>query len=441
MSRTGVAGVTTDATDPRTTEHPMRRTGFGIALNATGLAVVTIYLIQQWIVGVIPFWTLPVSAVAVLAWLVALALPTKWWGAIRVFLFITTASAAVVAWPTNGLLIIPVIVGILGISSPTTEAPWLGYAFAAVAAVLVATTPIVAAINGEAGVTIQGVLSIEFAVLIALLGGINRRQSRARQAAATALAERTATMREEQARASALAARQSLARDMHDVLAHSLGGLVIQLDAVEAQLEAGETAAALVRLHDARSMAASGLAEARRAVEALRSAPDAAPSVSSTDLAASLIDLVDAHERLGGRIDFEQRGTPHDVPDVLATALRRALQESLSNARKHAPDEQVTVRIDWTATRVGLTVSNAVPATIPTNPLATSGGGRGLAGMAERFDELPDGRVEAARDGDTFVVRATASLGAEPRAGAASAVGAEPGAAAGSAVGAERGER
>nr|WP_277348453.1 histidine kinase [Planctomonas sp. JC2975] len=231
-------------------------------------------------------------------------------------------------------------------------------------------------------------------------------------------------MREEQAKASALAARQSLARDMHDVLAHSLGGLVIQLDAVEAQLEAGETDAALARLGDARAMAASGLAEARRAVEALRAAPDAAPSVSSTDLAASLIDLVDAHESMGGRIDFEQRGTPREVPDALATALRRALQESLSNARKHAPGEQVTVRIDWTATSVGLTVSNVVPAMAPAGVLAVSGGRRGLAGMTERFDELPGGRVEATREGDAFVVRATASLGAEIEPGGATESGA-----------------
>jgi signal transduction histidine kinase len=225
-------------------------------------------------------------------------------------------------------------------------------------------------------------------------------------------------MREEQAKASALAARQALARDMHDVLAHSLGGLVIQLDAVEAQLEAGKTDAALTRLHDARSMAASGLAEARRAVEALRSQTDATASVASADLAAQLIDLVDAHERLDGRIDFEQLGTPVDVTQSVATALRRALQESLSNARKHAPGEPVRVRISWHPHLVTLEVSNPVGADASTAhssgrggvQLATTGSGRGLRGMRERFAELPGGRVESGVEDGRFAVRAQAEM-------------------------------
>lgn len=390
-------------------EHPMRRTGFGLALSLVGILAVTGYLLRQWSIGAVPAWTIPVAAVSVLAWAAVLAVPARWRSTIRVLLFAMVMAGAVVAWPTNGLLIVPVIAGIISIASPR-EPGWLVWTFAVIAAVLVAVPPLLAAVNGERGVTVEGVVSIEFAVMVALLGGVNRRQSRARQEAAAELAQRTATMREEQAKASTLAARQSLARDMHDVLAHSLGGLVIQLDAVEAQLEAGKTDAALARLGDARSMAASGLAEARRAVEALRAQPDAAASVSSADLATALIDLIDAHERLGGRIDFEQLGTPRDVPADLATALRRALQESLSNARKHAPGRRVTVRVTWTDDGVELTVSNPVPDASPTDALATSGGGRGLVGMTERFGELPAAQVTARRDGDEFVVHARAAV-------------------------------
>lgn len=400
--RTGVASVTA-------TDHPLRRTGFGIALNLVGMGVACGYLLRNWAIGVAPAWTLPIGIVVTLAWLAALLVPARWRVAFVALVAVMTVGGAITSWPTNGLMIIPLIAGLIAITSTELAPVWLGYAFGVVAAVLVATTPIVAAATGHA-VTVEGVLSLEFAVAVAVLAGVNRRQSRARQAAAAELAERTASMREEQAKASTLAARQSLARDMHDVLAHSLGGLVIQLDAVEAQLEAGKTDAALARLGDARSMAASGLAEARRAVEALRAEPDAAASVSSTDLAAALIDLVDAHERLGGVIEFEQSGAPRDVPDALATALRRALQESLSNARKHAPGLPVTVRIRWRPGTVELVVSNPVPTATPGDALAASGGGRGLLGMRERFDELPDGEVTAARVGDTFVVRASARL-------------------------------
>ncbi|GAB3799953.1 histidine kinase [Humibacter antri] len=394
---------------------PLRRTPFGIALNVLGIAVVAAYLVPQLFGGKIPLpeWTVPLTLISVLAWIGVLVLPFDWLVATRVLFLVMVTAGALTAWPTNGLLIVPVISGVMQVGG-LEHPPWLIYLYALIAGGFLAVAPITVAVSGGKGVTIEGILSLEFAVLVALLAGVNRRQARARQAAAAELAERTAAMREEQAKASTLAARQSLARDMHDVLAHSLGGLVIQLDAVEAQLEAGKTDAALARLHDARSMAASGLAEARRAVEALRSPTDARASVSSTDLAAQLIDLVDAHERLGGRIDFEQLGTPVDVPERVATALRRALQESLSNARKHAPGEAVRLRISWHPDRVSLEVANAVSVAAAASragvELATTGSGRGLLGMRERFAELPGGAVEAGVHDGRFQVRAEVAL-------------------------------
>lgn len=390
-----------------------RRTTFTILLNVLGMVVVATYLVLQSINGTIdyPQLVVPLAVASLLAWLGSLLVPLTWIRVSRVLYLAMVVTAAIAAWPTNGLLIVPVIAAVMQIGG-LEQPPWLTYLCALLAAGLVVVVPIAVSVTGGKGVTIEGILSIEFAVVVALLAGINRRQARARQVAAAELAERTAAMREEQAKAATMAARQSLARDMHDVLAHSLGGLVIQLDAVEAQLEAGKTDAALTRLHDARSMAASGLAEARRAVEALRSPLDAQGSVSSADLAAQLIDLVDAHERLGGRIDFEQLGTPVDVSERVATALRRALQESLSNARKHAPGEAVQLRISWHPDRVALEVANAVPVATTARglELATTGSGKGLLGMRERFAELPGGTVETGvRDG-RFEVRAEAAL-------------------------------
>jgi len=388
------------------------RTGFGVTLNVLGILVVCAYLVAERIGAQLELWPLPFAAISVLAWVVLLLVPDngRFVVLVRVLLLVMVVFGALTAWPTNGLMIVPVISALLAMTGTSGEPAWLGYLYALIAAGMVAAVPVVAAATGSAGVSVEGILSLEFAVAIAVLGGANRRQSRARQDAAIELAESAASMREEQAKAATLAARQALARDMHDVLAHSLGGLVIQLDAVDAQLEAGKTDAALARLHDARSMAASGLAEARRAVEALRSSADASAPVASTDLAASLIDLVDAHERLGGRIDFEQIGSPRDVPNALATAVRRALQESLSNARKHAPGEPVTVRITWDEDRVELDVSNPVPNGSPAGPLAASGSGRGIDGMRERFAELEGGSVQIERQGGSFGVHAAASL-------------------------------
>ena len=119
-------------------------------------------------------------------------------------------------------------------------------------------------------------------------------------------------MREEKAQIELLAQRQSVARDIHDVLAHSLGGLVIQLDAVEALLESGDVDAARSRVADARALAASGLGEARRAVDALRD-PDARPAdPRPPDQATDSFD--DRDRRPAGRAPLARRcgGADHD---------------------------------------------------------------------------------------------------------------------------------
>ena len=403
-----------------------RRTGFALALNLAGIVVVGGYLLW-WESGVVPVWAVVLGVVSLLAWLALLVLPTKWRVLTLTLMVAMSLVAAPGAWPSNGLLIVPTIAGILLMfGSPGVPIP-LGYTTAVVTAVLVAGTPLALAAAGGEPPTVESIVSLEFAVLVAVLGGVNRRQARARDRAALQLAESAARVRDEQARASALAIRQSLARDMHDVLAHSLGGLVIQLDAVEAQLEAGQSDAALTRLHDARSMAASGLAEARRAVEALRADPDASSRVASADLAASLVELMDAHERLSGSVDFAQLGTPADVPARVATAFRRALQESLSNARKHAPGEPVRVRLDWTAGEVELEVVNAMPSggAAATGGAATGGAAAGTAATGGVATGTAAAGGEATGTAATRVAAAATAVaaGGEATAGGAAATG------------------
>jgi signal transduction histidine kinase len=337
--------------------YSLRRTSTGLVLNIAGLLVCVVYFLSA-LIGSgrsSELRATPLVVVALAAWMLGLFVPARRVGVLRTVYLVMIVAGASAAWATNGLMIVPVIAALLLVVGGD-PVPWVGYVYGILAAGLLAAGALLdAAVNGSE-VTVEGFLPLVCGVLIAVLGGVNRRQVRAGDQARQEVAAQTVAAREEQAKAESLAVRQGLARDMHDVLAHSLGGLVIQLDAAEAQLEAGQTDAALIRLHDARAMAASGLAEARRAVEALRSEPDAAPAVAGADLAAALIDLVDAHERLGGEIDFEQLGDPLEVPGGVATAVRRALQEALSNARKHAPDQPVTVRITWSRDRVALDI-------------------------------------------------------------------------------------
>ncbi len=207
---------------------------------------------------------------------------------------------------------------------------------------------------------------------------------------------------EEQARTDVLAARTQIASDIHDVLAHSLGGLVIQLDAVDALLESGDARAAAGKVRDARALAAEGLGEARRAVAALSEPPAGVDeAVPGESVVADVTALVDSHRSLGGRAKLTQSGPRTAVSAPVAIALRRAVQEGLTNARKHAPGRPVTVALRWGPDTVELEISNPLGVGVG---VAASGGGHGLVGMRERFAALPGGAVSAAAVSDSFVV-------------------------------------
>jgi signal transduction histidine kinase len=130
-------------------------------------------------------------------------------------------------------------------------------------------------------------------------------------------------------------------------------------------------------------------------------------------------DLLLAHRSLGGVVDFSVTGEPRPIGSAEASALQRALQEALSNARKHAPGQAVRVGLEWNNDRVILTVSNPVSNPVDSASggdasrgmasLAGTGGGHGLEGMRERFAALPSGGSADARlEGDRFVLTAIA---------------------------------
>jgi signal transduction histidine kinase len=242
-------------------------------------------------------------------------------------------------------------------------------------------------------VSLLGVVAMAAGIVVAFLGGLSRRQF--------FLAEyRSRELIEEQARTDVLSARQQIAHDIHDVLAHSLGGLVIQLDAVDALLESGDTASATAKIHDARALAAEGLTEARRAVAALREPPaQRRARVPGERVLEDVEGLIDAHRSLGGKVEFIESGTPHEVTESLELALRRAVQESLTNARKHAPGARVTLTLSWTKGDVSAVISNPLR-----QGVSAGGGGHGLLGMRERFAKLPGGSVTSEVEAGNFVV-------------------------------------
>lgn len=211
------------------------------------------------------------------------------------------------------------------------------------------------------------------------LGGSNIRQSRIRMEQAELLLAQTQRSHEEALRAARLEESTRIARDIHDVLAHTLAGLVLQLEATDALLARGaEPVAIRERVQRAHALAREGLSETRRAVGALRGEPPAAA-------VAAMRAVAGAYE---GHLEFSLAGDEASLRGAAGEAALRVVQESLTNIRKHAPGAEVALRVEIGADRLELSVENRAPAAIGVSSLAAAGGGYGLRGMRERAAQL-----------------------------------------------------
>ncbi|MFF0270289.1 sensor histidine kinase [Kribbella sp. NPDC004536] len=227
------------------------------------------------------------------------------------------------------------------------------------------------------------------AVLVAF--GLNRRQYEVQARQTEQLLQQTQLAQNEHARAAALEERGRIARDLHDVLAHSLGALSVQLEVAEALLEErGDTAGALERVRRSRRLAVQGLTEARSAVAALR--VDEVP-----ELPAALAALAEQHIADHGIAVTLTVTGQRKLESEVTVALLGAAREALTNAAKHAPGQIVDMRLVYNH-GVELSVRNKG---------VTSGEGFGLAGMRERL-ALVGGTLTAGPDpagsGDWLVV-------------------------------------
>lgn len=182
----------------------------------------------------------------------------------------------------------------------------------------------------------------------------------------------------------ALAERGRIAREIHDVLGHSLSGIALQLDMADALRESGRGDQADAAVRKARALAVDSMAETRRAVHALRQ--------GALPLAESLRALTK---------DVTISGPVRHIGAEAAHTVLRTAQESVTNAAKHAPGATVSVRLECGRSGARLTVHNG-PATEERGDL-TDGTSLGLVGMRERA-ALLGGTLKAGPDGDGWTV-------------------------------------
>jgi signal transduction histidine kinase len=236
-----------------------------------------------------------------------------------------------------------------------------------------------------------GLLAYSLGLAAATLGASNARQSVMRADQAELLLAQTQRSHEEQLRTARLEESTRIAREIHDVLAHSLAGLTIQLEATGALIENGaDRDQILARVKQAHQLAREGLSETRRAVGALRGeATPAPPAPAGAGIQALVAEYRSAsHASVTISID----GDGGHLTGELGPTLLRVVQESLTNVTKHAPGAAVTIALDagaGAADPTELSVHNGPSPDAPdASGLSGSGGGYGLQGMRERAEAL-----------------------------------------------------
>jgi signal transduction histidine kinase len=247
-----------------------------------------------------------------------------------------------------------------------------------------------------------GLLAYALGFAASALAASNSRQSVQRTEQAELLLAQSQRSQEEQLRAARLEESTRIAREIHDVLAHALAGLTIQLEATSALIEQGaERAGVLARVQRAHELAKEGLRETRLAVGALR---------GDTVGATAAVEALVAEYRTGAEAPAELTidGDRDRLAGPAGHAVLRVVQEALTNVRKHAPGAAVSVNV-----HAGVTPPDEIVVVVQDRPtaaalararagtgsLAVTGGGYGLEGMRERARGL-GGTLSAGTAGD-----------------------------------------
>jgi signal transduction histidine kinase len=216
-------------------------------------------------------------------------------------------------------------------------------------------------------------------VLPWLLGrGLRRELDRSASVAAEA--ERVRLTREQDLQTAASAERERIARELHDVLAHSLSLMVVQSSLAE-DLVVRDPEAAVTALRAVQDSGRAALAETGRLLRLIRDDEDELGLGPGRGL-AHLVVLVDELGRSGLHVSLDaDPDLAGRLPTGVELSVYRIVQEGLTNALKHAPGSPVDVRLRRRHDELQVEVSNGPPST---RPMVEVAGGHGLVGVRER---------------------------------------------------------
>jgi signal transduction histidine kinase len=318
------------------------------------------------------------------------------------------AMAGLLVWPTLGLVtggqlqilffgqLVPLLVLVFSLARHGRgRQRWLGAA--GVAALLVVGDVFVPLLQSPNEIVFHWA-----AIVLAFLCGHGLQVSADRAAAHAVRAHQAETASRERATAAIAEERARIARELHDIVAHSVGVIVVQAGAAEQVVE-DDPELARAALAAIRTTGASALAEMRRVVAVLRS-PDVASDLAPQPGVATLPELVDAVRKTGLEVDLEVSGNRTDLPAGLDLTVYRIVQEALTNVRRHSHATRAAVVMDFGRDALEIRVRD----TGPSRP-GSGEPGHGILGMRERT-ALFGGHVRAFAEEHGFTVHAVLPL-------------------------------
>ncbi|MET3962014.1 signal transduction histidine kinase [Marmoricola sp. OAE513] len=201
-----------------------------------------------------------------------------------------------------------------------------------------------------------------------------------------ALSAERAAREGEYARAT-LAERERIAREIHDLVAHSLSVTLLQITGARHALGdldgTGDTETVTEiddALADAERVGRQAMADIRQTVSTLADGPAETQALPN---GSNIADLVAQMERAGLAVEYAESGDPKRLTQATGLGLYRIAQESLANIAKHAPASTAHVQLSVTSREARLVVRNALPGKV-----LSDGTGSGLAGMRARAEQL-----------------------------------------------------
>ncbi len=348
-----------------------------------GAAVVAVVFAAVLMFGGVAIGRLAPGLALAAAWAGAILQMLAGFGPVPIDIAILLVLYATAAWGTRRVL-------------------WWGFGSALLGGLIAALYMVV--VNGVAFGTSSGwekvttgtlllvisVMALGFAWVCGLLWRVVLRARRTR--AAQLQAESLAIEEQERVR---------IARDMHDIVAHSLAVVIAQADGAR-YAAAAKPEMATEALGTIAQTARGALSDVRMLLTQLRHRQGDGPQPTLADLEALFAQVRQAGIEPRVTVDPMPPGEP---PGAIQLAVYRILQEALTNAIRHG-DGAVDVHLAWLADRVDVDVRNTV-----SRDAAVGVGGHGVIGMRERA-QLVGGSLQAERRGAQFVVHATLPIGA-----------------------------